>query len=76
LQDEAYDFLLKGIHFNPYSVQLKKQYILQSLKIGLDQYAEDELLSLMELLNNEQYEAFEQEYETARTRQQETDFNW
>jgi hypothetical protein len=76
MPDKAYDFLLKGIYFNPYSVQPKKQYILQSLKIGLDEYAEDELLSLMELLNKEEYEAFVQEYEAARTRQQETDFSW
>ncbi len=76
LQDEAYDFLLKGIHFNPYSVQLKKQYILQSLKIGLNQYAEDELLSLMELLSKEDFEAFVEEYESVRSRLEETEFSW
>lgn len=76
LQDEAYDFLLKGIHFNPYSVQLKKQYILQSLEIGLEAYAEDELLSLMELLGEEDFEAFVQDYETVRSQLQEMEFSW
>lgn len=75
LQDEAYDFLLKGIHFNPYSVQLKKQYILQSLEIGLEAYAEDELLSLMELLGEEDFETFVQEYETVRSQLQEMEFS-
>ena len=75
-QAEAYDFLLKAIHFNPYSVQLKKQYILQSLQMGLEQYAEDELLRLMELLSQEDFNAFAQEYETVRQQLNEMDLSW
>ena len=75
LQDQAYDFLLKGIHFNPYSIQIKKQYILQSLKIGLVQYAEGELLRLMELLSEEEFKAFVQEYEIVAGQLQEMEFD-
>lgn len=65
-ESEAYDFLLKGIQLNPYSIPLREQYILQSLRLGLQQYAEDELQKLQQLVESDRFEQFLQVYRQAR----------
>ncbi|WP_017732143.1 tetratricopeptide repeat protein [Nafulsella turpanensis] len=72
----AYDFLLKGIHFNPYSAPLKELYILQSLQMGLEEYAEDELLRLEQLTDKEYFEQFVQEYERMKQKLAADEINW
>ena len=75
-EELAYDFLLKGIHFNPYSVLLKELYILQSLRMGLEEYAADELLRLEELAEKERFEQFVHRYERLKQQLAADEFNW
>lgn len=65
-ESEAYDFLLEGVQFNPYSVLLREEYILQSLRLGLEQYAEDELQKLQQLVSGDRFERFLQAYRQVR----------
>ncbi len=62
-EEEAYGFLLEGLKFNQYSVILREQYILQSLRLGLESYAYDELAVLREVLEKERYDDFMQRFE-------------
>ena len=72
----AYDFLLKALHFNPYSVVLKEQYILQSLRLGLDQYANDELQRLRQISGKERFEAFKERFEQLQQESATDGENW
>jgi hypothetical protein len=62
-EGEAYDFLLKALQFNPEGVLLKEAYILQSLRLGLEQYAAEELQNLQELVREERYDRFLEKYQ-------------
>ena len=58
-----YNKLLKAMEVNPYSATLHKHYILQCLKIGLDNYAADAYQALHELVPEEEYERFSITYQ-------------
>lgn len=60
---QAYDFLLKAMQFNPYSLVLKEQYILQSLRLNLEEYAFDELQNLREIAEQERFDFFVERFE-------------
>lgn len=75
-ENEAYDFLLNGIRFNPFAVELRKAYILQGLRLGLEQYAEDELQKLQEQLETEHFERFLQLYRQLRNDQSYRQSGW
>jgi Flp pilus assembly protein TadD len=55
---EAYNVLLSGIQYNPYSVVLQKAYILQALELWLVRYAEIGLEDLKLLATPADYQAF------------------
>lgn len=58
-----YSRLQKAMEINPYSGMLHKQYILQSLKIGLDKYAADAYQELQNLVPPEEFEKFSITYQ-------------
>ncbi|MEJ8758198.1 hypothetical protein WG947_14385 [Pontibacter sp. H259] len=62
----AYDMLLDGITYNPYSVALHKAYALESLNKGLSSYAEQALTTLQSLLPATEYTTFIKQYERKR----------
>ena len=76
LEEEAYGFLLKALQFNQYSVPLRKEYILQSLRIGLESYGRDELEVLRQVLDKERYEKFLQRFEEERKLNPDFEENW
>ncbi len=61
----SYDILLNALNINPYSTELNKAYILQSLKLGLRDYAAESLEQLKALLPPHRFEIFLEEYAAA-----------
>jgi hypothetical protein len=63
---EQYNLLLKAQETNPSAPELKKAYILSSLRAGLESYAEASLEELQEILDPTAYQAFLDEYRQVR----------
>jgi cellulose synthase operon protein C len=57
-QEKAYNILLSGITYNPYSSELFKAYALESLDQGLYTYADQAQLTLQGLLPATEYSTF------------------
>ena len=62
----AYDILLKATEINPYSAQLLKAYIEAAISTGLENYADQALIRLSELVTPAEFESFEKEVEDAK----------
>lgn len=62
----AYEMLLNGITYNPYSAVLHKAYALESLNKGLTSYAEQTLALLQSLLPASEYSTFIKQFESYR----------
>ncbi len=60
---EIYNRLLTAMEVNPYSTIIHENYILQSLKLGLDNYAADAYQNLQKLATSEGYKAFTDVYQ-------------
>ena len=56
--NDAYNFIFNAIELNDNSTELWKLYTKQSLKIGMNDYAEDGLLKLKQLSTPADYQAF------------------
>jgi hypothetical protein len=56
--DEAYTLLFNALEVNNTNIALWRLYVLQSLKIGVENYAEDGLEKLRELTSAADYQAF------------------
>lgn len=54
----AYDLLLNAANINIYSLEIQKAYILQCLRIGMNQYAEEAMNELKLFAPKEDMEAF------------------
>ncbi|MBF9252316.1 hypothetical protein I2I11_03335 [Pontibacter sp. 172403-2] len=65
-EEQAYNVLLSGITYNPYSADLYKAYALESLNQGLTGYAEQALTTLQSLLPAAEYATFIQKFEKQR----------
>ncbi|WP_242922826.1 tetratricopeptide repeat protein [Pontibacter liquoris] len=65
-QERAYNILLSGITYNPYSAELYKAYALESLNQGLQSYADQALVTLQSLLPASEYTTFSKKYEKQR----------
>lgn len=65
-KEQAYNILLSGITYNPYSAELYKAYALESLNQGLTGYAEQALTTLQNLLPAAEYATFIQKFEKQR----------
>ncbi|WP_018477131.1 tetratricopeptide repeat protein [Pontibacter roseus] len=63
---KAYNILLDGITYNPYSASLYKAYALESIDQGLVSYAEQALVSLSNLLPAPEYSTFKDKFEKQR----------
>lgn len=72
----AYNILLDGIIYNPYSPLLQKAYAMESLNKGLPGYAEGALESLKGLLPASEYSTFIQEFEKRRKQLETQADNW
>ncbi|HEY4651981.1 MAG TPA: hypothetical protein VIG72_11240 [Pontibacter sp.] len=72
----AYDILLDGITYNPYSAALYKAYALESLNRGLTSYAEQALATLQGLLPAAEYSTFIQQFEKQRQAAEAKADNW
>ena len=60
---KAYQVLITGITYNPFSPELHKAYVLQSLKAGFESYAQAGMEQLEPLLSPEEYATFKRLYE-------------
>lgn len=72
----AYDMLLNGVTYNPFSAELQKAYALESLNRGLTSYAEQALETLKGLLPAEEYSTFIKQFESQREAVQKKMDNW
>ncbi|WP_435352490.1 tetratricopeptide repeat protein [Emticicia sp. SJ17W-69] len=64
--NDAYNIIFKAIELNDNSVELWKLYTLQSLKIGMADYAEDGILKLKQLATPADYQAFLSTYQAQK----------
>jgi hypothetical protein len=55
---EGYNILLEGLDFNPYSLKLKKAYILQATALGFDGFAATAMSQLRFILPEGDYAYF------------------
>lgn len=65
-EKQAYDLAFEAIQLNAQSAELWKIYTLQSLRIGMKEYAEDGLLNLELLLPSADYNAFISTYQAQK----------
>ena len=63
--DVAYNILINANEINPYSMRIKKAYILEAVQTGLSNYANDELRILKEMMAPDEYDEFNKEVERA-----------
>ncbi|MEQ8809413.1 MAG: hypothetical protein RIE59_10125 [Imperialibacter sp.] len=62
-EDEAaYDVLVASIEANPYNPEVIRKYIWLALDMGFQNYAENGVIQLLDLLPSEEYKAFERAY--------------
>ncbi|WP_224996759.1 lipopolysaccharide assembly protein LapB [Cesiribacter sp. SM1] len=73
--EEAYAILRRALLLNSYSVTLLEAYALQSLNIGLDEYADETVERLQELSAPDRFSSFKEEYESLKARL-ESQQNW
>ena len=63
-EDEAaYDVLVANIEANPYNPDVIKKYIWLALDMGFQNYAENGVIQLLDLIPSDEYKAFEREYD-------------
>ena len=60
--DEAYELLRQSLILNEYSQPLLKAYALQSLYMGLDNYGEETLLELRDVMPEEEFNLYEEKF--------------
>ena len=60
---QRYNHLLRAQETNPFAPELKKAYILSSLRAGLERYAEESLAELRSQIGRDEYETFARTYE-------------
>jgi hypothetical protein len=60
---KAYETLLNGHSFNPYSLPLLKAYILQTVEYGIPKFAESALATLKTKVSKSEFLLFKQAYE-------------
>lgn len=65
--EAAYEVLQNAVSVNEFSVPIIKSYIDQCFKLGYVNYAESTILRLYEILPQEEYFAYEQEFEVKKT---------
>jgi hypothetical protein len=75
-RDTAYNILHNAISINEYSAPLIKAYIDQCFDLGLLSYAEDTILRLYDILDLNEFQAYELEFEAKKTRAQANFDNW
>jgi hypothetical protein len=64
--NEAYNLVFNALQLNDNSIELWKLYVLQSLKIGVDNYAEEGLGKLRLLMSATDYQAFLSTYQAQK----------
>lgn len=64
--NDAYNLVFNALQINDNSVELWKVYVLQSLKIGVDNYAEEGLDKLRALTSPTDYQAFLSTYQAQK----------
>jgi len=57
-RSSAYTILAEALHRNPYSIRILKAYIVESMRIGYDDFASSALLDLSTLLSAGEFKAF------------------
>ncbi|MEQ9468639.1 MAG: hypothetical protein RLN88_14615 [Ekhidna sp.] len=63
----GYELLVDATEINPYSTPLLKKYVLVALDWNLLAYADQTLKRLQELLSKEEFEAFQKQYNQAKS---------
>ncbi|TPE44632.1 tetratricopeptide repeat protein [Pontibacter mangrovi] len=74
--EKAYNILLSGITYNPYSAQLYQAYALESLEQGLYSYADQAAETLQDLLPASEYATFKEKLEQKRQEVEARADNW
>ena len=75
-EEEKYNLLVNAVEYNPYSIGLLKAYSLAAVDMGLSDYAEFSLVSLYELLPEEEYNTFVNEFDQYIRSRQDQDWNF
>ena len=63
---EVYQRLLDAVETNPYDAALLRAYVLAALRANLETYAEDGLADYRELVSEDEYAAFAEDYARVR----------
>jgi hypothetical protein len=72
----AYDLLLNAANINVYSLEIQKAYILQCLRIGMNQYAEEAMNELKLFAPKEDMEAFISLYNNLKSKTLKKNETW
>ncbi len=72
----AYDLLLNAANINVYSIEIQKAYILQCLRIGMNQYADEAMNSLKLFTPEDDYKVFIPIYNEMKTKTLRKGENW
>ena len=74
--NQAYEVLLSGIKYNPFSVRLYQEYIFTSVKLGLSDFAETAVAELKNLVSPAEYALFRTQYEQKLKEKQDAFPGW
>ncbi len=72
----AYNILMTGITYNPFSSSLYKAYVLQSLRTGFESYAQAGMEQLQTLISGEEYSTFNRLYQAELSKIKEVTAGW
>ncbi len=72
----AYNILLNAANINIYSVEIQKAYIMQCLRIGMNQYADEAMNSLKLFAPEDDYKAFVPVYNAMKSKALEKSETW
>ncbi len=74
--DKSYQILLNAVNLNPFSIELNKAYALQSIRVGLNNYALDTRDELRQMMNSIAFEAFENEFDQTMSKYELKSSDW
>ncbi len=70
---QIYNEIVSQIQVYPNNLELKKAYVLQAHRLGLESYARNEMDTLKEMMDANAFESFKKEYDELRTSLNEED---
>jgi len=75
-EESAYEILVLALEANPFSIEVLKRYTFLAMDMGFENYAENALIRLVDLLPAEQYSAFEREFDKKMEEREAENSGW